>query len=149
MKEDRSFWEAQAMIARIIGINWSKKAIRDWVEGNWGSRVVIKFIPKVFSVVLFEEKSIRDSILNHQNWFVNKHSLYLQPWTPNFNPIPLVHYSDPVWIKLYNLPIEYWGDGFLEKVGRKLGTLLEVDVDDEADLCKYARLRLAVVRCIP
>ncbi|GLJ54923.1 hypothetical protein SUGI_1179210 [Cryptomeria japonica] len=149
MEEDRSFWENQAVIARIIGLNWSKKAITEWVEGNWGSQVVIKFIPKGFFVVLFEEELVRDSILNQRSWFVNKHALYLQPWTPNFNPIPLVYYSAPIWIRLYNLPIKYWGDGFLKKVGRTLGTLLEVDVDDEADLCKYARLRVAVVRRIP
>ncbi|GLJ17995.1 hypothetical protein SUGI_0317120 [Cryptomeria japonica] len=139
----------QLVIARIIGLNWSRKVIRDWVEGNWGSQVAIKFIPKGFFVVLFEKESVRDSILNHQNWIVNRHALYLQSWTPNFNPIPLVHYSNSVWIRLYNLPIEYWGDGLLEKVGRTLGTLLEVDVDDEADLCKYVRLRIAAVRRIP
>ncbi|GLJ51694.1 hypothetical protein SUGI_1098710 [Cryptomeria japonica] len=102
-----------------------------------------------FFIILFEEGVVRDNILNQQNWFVNKHALYLQPWTPNFNPIPLVHYFAPIWIKLYNLPIKYWGDGFLEKVGRTIGTLLEVDVDDEANLRKYAKLRVATVRCIP
>lgn len=29
-----------------------------------------------------------------------------------------------------------------------LGTVLEIDVDDEEDLCKYARLRIATVRHI-
>ncbi|GLJ54276.1 hypothetical protein SUGI_1164330 [Cryptomeria japonica] len=36
-------------------------------------------------------------------------------------------YDKPVWIRLYNLPIEYWGDINLEKIGHYLGTLLEID----------------------
>ncbi|XP_059073739.1 uncharacterized protein LOC131874401 [Cryptomeria japonica] len=96
------------------------------------------------------ERRRQDIVAAHQNVLqFSRHALYLQSWTPNFNPIPLVHYSNSVWIRLYNLPIEYWGDGLLEKVGRTLGTLLEVDVDDEADLCKYVRLRIAAVRRIP
>ncbi|GLJ18959.1 hypothetical protein SUGI_0339080 [Cryptomeria japonica] len=110
---------------------------------------VIKFIPKGFFVVLFEDGEDRNQILNQENWFANNHAIYLQPWSSNFDPIPLVVYFAPVWIRLYNLPIEYWSEDLLEKIGRTLGTLLEVDFDDEDDLCKYARLRIAVVKRIP
>ncbi|GLJ18237.1 hypothetical protein SUGI_0322560 [Cryptomeria japonica] len=149
MEEDRQFWEEQAVIARIIGLNWSRKNIISCVEDNWGDQIVIKFIPKGFFVVLFEKRSERDRILNQENWFADKHAVYLQPWTPNFDPIPLAVYSCPIWICLYNLPIEYWGEVFLEKIGKMLGTVLEIDVDDEEDLCKYVRLRIAAVRRIP
>ncbi|GLJ40785.1 hypothetical protein SUGI_0843490 [Cryptomeria japonica] len=126
MEEDRQFWEEQAVIARIIGLKWSRKNIRSWVEDKWE----------------------RDRILNQENWFADKDAVYLQPWTPNFDPIPLVVYSCPIWIRLYNLPIEYWGEVFLEKIGIMLGTVLEIDADDEDDLCKYVKLRIAVVRRI-
>ncbi|GLJ27096.1 hypothetical protein SUGI_0531350 [Cryptomeria japonica] len=129
----------------------------DWGTRGRCSRRLIKQAPTRILPLTFQKKwrktdplgiAKRDSILNQRNWFFNNHALYLQPWTPNCNPIPLVYYSDPVWIRLYNLPIEYCGDGFLEKVGRLLGTVMEVDVDDEVDLCKYAKLRIAVVRHI-
>ncbi|GLJ48336.1 hypothetical protein SUGI_1020440 [Cryptomeria japonica] len=107
LEEDIQFWEEQAVIARIIDLNWSRKNIRIWVEEKWGEWIVIKFIPKGFFVVLFENHLERDRILNHENWFADKHVVYLQPWTPNFNPIPLVVYSCPKWVSLYNLSIEY------------------------------------------
>lgn len=50
---------------------------------------------------------------------------------------------------MYNLPIEYWSVDLLEKIGRTFGTLLEVDFDDEDELCKYACLRIAAVKRIP
>ncbi|GLJ10755.1 hypothetical protein SUGI_0134330 [Cryptomeria japonica] len=71
-----------------------------------------------------------------------------KPWSSNFDPLPLAVYSAPVWIRLYNLPIEYWSEIIQEKIGRKLGTLLEVDFDDEDDLCKFARLRIAAIKRI-
>ncbi|GLJ21821.1 hypothetical protein SUGI_0407700 [Cryptomeria japonica] len=91
----------------------------------------------------------RNRILNQENWFANNHAIYLQPCSRNFDPIPLVVYFASVWIRLYNLPIEYWSEVILEKIDRTLGTLLEVDFDDEDDLCKYARLRIAAVKRIP
>ncbi|GLJ11048.1 hypothetical protein SUGI_0141330 [Cryptomeria japonica] len=100
-------------------------------------------------MVLFEEGEDRNQILNQENWYANDHAIYLQPWFPNFDPLPLVVYFAPVWIRLYNLPIEYWSEALLEKIGRTLGTLLEVDFYDEDDLCKYACMRIAVVKRIP
>ncbi|GLJ05988.1 hypothetical protein SUGI_0030040 [Cryptomeria japonica] len=107
IEEDSQFWEKQVVITRIISLNWSRKNIRLWVEEKWGDRGVIKFISKGFFVVLFENHSERERILNQENWFADKHTVYLQPWTPNFNPIPLAIYSCPKWVNLYNLPIEY------------------------------------------
>ncbi|GLJ54338.1 hypothetical protein SUGI_1166060 [Cryptomeria japonica] len=148
LEEDVFFWEKHVVIARIIGLNWSNKEIKKWVEGYWGLQTVIKFIPKGFFVVLFEDGEDRNQILNQENWFANNHAIYLQSWSSNFDPIQLVVYSAPVWIRLYNLRIEYWSEVILEKIGRTLGTLLEVDFDDEDDLCKYARLRIAAVKRI-
>ncbi|GLJ40726.1 hypothetical protein SUGI_0841860 [Cryptomeria japonica] len=82
------------------------------------------------------------------NWFAQDHAIYLQLWSPNFNPLLLAIYTAPVWIRLYNLPIEYWSENVLEKISRTLGTLLEVDFDDEEGLCKIARLRIDAVKRI-
>ncbi|GLJ43799.1 hypothetical protein SUGI_0911820 [Cryptomeria japonica] len=93
---------------------------------------------------------INNWILNQENWFVNGNPIYLQPWSPNFDPTPLVVYDSPVWIRLYNLPIEYWDDVVLEKIDRSLGTLLEVDEQIiENNLYKFVRLRIATVQRIP
>ncbi|GLJ08429.1 hypothetical protein SUGI_0088580 [Cryptomeria japonica] len=39
LKEDVVFWEEYAVIAKIIGLNWPRKEIRNWVECNWGKRI--------------------------------------------------------------------------------------------------------------
>ncbi|GLJ08232.1 hypothetical protein SUGI_0084560 [Cryptomeria japonica] len=149
LKEDLVFWEDYIVIAKIIGLNWPRKEIRNWVECNWGKRTVTKFITEGFFVVLFEEREERNRALTDRNWFIKSHDVYIQPWTPHFDPAPLAVYSEPVWIRLYNLPIEYWSEDLWEKIGRTLGTLLETNYDDEEDICKCARLRIATVKSIP
>ncbi|GLJ48787.1 hypothetical protein SUGI_1028830 [Cryptomeria japonica] len=62
----------------------------------------------------------------------------------------MVMYDKPVWIRLYNLSIEYWSEACLEMIGRSLGMLLEIDEEIvEGDLYTYARLRIAAIREIP
>ncbi|GLJ11001.1 hypothetical protein SUGI_0140080 [Cryptomeria japonica] len=115
LKEELAFWEDYVVIAKIIGLNWPRKEIRNWVECNWGKKTVMKFIAKCFFVVLFEEKEERNKALIDRNWFIESHVVYIQPWTPHFDPIPLAVYSEPVWIRLYNFPIEYWSEELWEK----------------------------------
>ncbi|GLJ49828.1 hypothetical protein SUGI_1058610 [Cryptomeria japonica] len=121
---------------------WSKKprrSITPWIEENWGSHVVVKFLSKGFFVVVFAEKGARDQTLNSINWYFDSLPLYIQPCTPNFNPLNLAIYENLVWIRLFNLPIKYWGDLCLEKIGRTLGTLLEIDENIiETDSYVYA-----------
>ncbi|GLJ50096.1 hypothetical protein SUGI_1065500 [Cryptomeria japonica] len=148
LKEDVVFWEDYAVIAKIIGLNWPRKEIRNWVECNWGKRTVTKFIAKGFFVVLFEKEE-RNRVLTDRNWFILSHAVYIQPWTPHFDPTPLAVYSEPVWIRLYNLPIEYWSEELWEKIGRTLGTLLETNFNDVEDICKCAHMKIAAVKKIP
>ncbi|GLJ23816.1 hypothetical protein SUGI_0451970 [Cryptomeria japonica] len=148
--DDKCIWEDLAVIARIIGPKKSKQSINPWIKENWGDQVAVKFLPKGFFVAIFTEKGTRDQILSSKNWFFEKLPLYIQPWAPNFNPTKLAVYETPVWIRLFNLPIKYWGDQCLEKIGRTLGTLLEIDEEIiESDSYIYARMKIAAVEQIP
>ncbi|GLJ47042.1 hypothetical protein SUGI_0993350 [Cryptomeria japonica] len=143
--EDRHILDTHATIARM-----PRKIIRTWVDKNWGKHIVIKFLPKNFFVVVFKDGMDRDYTLDLKNWFLDTYPLYIQPWAPNFDPTSLVEYETLVWIRLFNLPIEYWSDQSLEKIGRTLGILLEIDEGIiERDLYTYARLKIAAAKKIP
>ncbi|GLJ36212.1 hypothetical protein SUGI_0726900 [Cryptomeria japonica] len=117
---------------------------------HWGKHVVIKFLPKGFFVAVFAEAEDIDRILCSQNWFLDSHPIYLQPWTPNFDPSHLAIYDKPLWICLFNLLSEYWSNPCLERIGRTLGTLLEIDeAIIDTDLYTYARLKITTVKEIP
>ncbi|GLJ53309.1 hypothetical protein SUGI_1136400 [Cryptomeria japonica] len=118
-----------------------RNCIKTWIDNQWKSKVVVKFIPKGFFIVIFAEEDEKERILHHGNWFLDGHPLYLQPWFPNFDLVPLVVYDRPIWICLY------WGESNLEKIGRTLGTLLEIDENIvENDSYLYARLITEAVK---
>ncbi|GLJ50143.1 hypothetical protein SUGI_1066960 [Cryptomeria japonica] len=149
-EDDRALWEEHAVIYRVVGPNMSRNHLREWIAKQWGVGFVVKFLPRGFFVVVFAEGPERNRVLHQENWFVGDNPLYIQPWHSNFDPLPLVVYDSSVWIRLYNLPIEYWGDGSLEKIGQMLGTLLEIDEKIiEEDLYTYARLKIVAVKIIP
>ncbi|GLJ51270.1 hypothetical protein SUGI_1090510 [Cryptomeria japonica] len=51
---------------------------------------------------------------------------------------------------MYSLPMKYWGENFLEKIGRSLGTLMEIDKDlIEKDSYVYAHMKIAAVKEVP
>ncbi|GLJ31014.1 hypothetical protein SUGI_0620090 [Cryptomeria japonica] len=96
------------------------------------------------------EETVRNRVLNQQNWLFGSTHLYLQPWQPNFDPVSLAAYKEPIWIKLYNLPMEYWGEASLECIGRSLGMLLEVDEEViENDSYLYARIKIVAIKKVP
>ncbi|GLJ22263.1 hypothetical protein SUGI_0418860 [Cryptomeria japonica] len=101
-------------------------------------------------MTVFAEGSERNKFLDQENWFMEDNPFYIQPWKSNFDLLPLVVNDSSVWTRLYNLPIEYWEDSSLEKIGCSLGTLLDIDEKIiEEDLYSYARLRIVAVKIIP
>lgn len=150
IEEDIALWREMAIIGRFIGARITRMQTRDWIRENWSQDVVLKFIPKGFFIAVFREETVRNKILNQQNWVFGVAHLYLQPWQPNFDPVSLAMYKEPIWIRLYNLPMEYWGDSSLECIGRSLGTLLVVDEEIiENDSYLYARIKIVAVKKVP
>ncbi|GLJ21325.1 hypothetical protein SUGI_0392080 [Cryptomeria japonica] len=149
-KEERGLWMEHTLIGRVVGPRMTRATIREWISKHWGLRLIVKFIPRSFFIVVFDDGRERNKYLCKNNWFIEEHPLYLQPWFPNFNLVLLAIYDRPMWIRMYNLPMEYWGENCLEKIGRSLGILLEIDEElIEKDSYVYARLKIAAVKEIP
>ncbi|GLJ05822.1 hypothetical protein SUGI_0026080 [Cryptomeria japonica] len=103
-----------------------------------------------FFIVAFACEEIMKKIVKDDIWYRGDHPLFRQPWNPNFDPTKLRPYEEPLWIRLYNLPVEYWGDECLEKIGRTLGTPIDIDWDIlESDLGKSVRLKTIAISQIP
>ncbi|KAK6773713.1 hypothetical protein RDI58_028951 [Solanum bulbocastanum] len=86
-------------------------------------------------------KESQDKILLNGRWFINGHFPSVQIWVPNFMPNTKTHNSSVVWVRLPQLPTEFYDAVILEKNGNTIGTLLKVDACTSAMLRgRYARL---------
>ena len=83
-------------------------------------------------------------------WFVGDHYLHVQAWEADFHPHVAKISTMAVWIRLEQLPIEYYHPEFLKHVGNKLGKLLKIDaVTSTAMRGRFARLCMQVNTAYP
>ena len=74
-------------------------------------------------------------------WFVGDQYLHVQAWEADFHPQIAKITTTAVWIRLEQLPIEYYHPEFLKHVGNKLGKLLKIDaITNAAIRGRYARV---------
>ncbi|GLJ48804.1 hypothetical protein SUGI_1029180 [Cryptomeria japonica] len=150
IENEKEIFDQHAIIEKFLGPKLPRKDIQAWVLENWGNYIRVKFFPKGFFVTVFPYEEDRNHTITLKNWFQNEHPLYIQLWILNFDPTEMATYDKPKWIRLYNLPIEYWSEVCLEMIGRSLVTLLEIDEEIvEGDLYTYARLKIVAIRTIP
>ena len=69
----------------------------------------------------FEDEKTRDEVMEAKVWHMANKPLILQKWTPGMQLLKLSLSSIPVWIKLHNLPIEFWNSTCLSYVASGVG----------------------------
>ncbi|GLJ31181.1 hypothetical protein SUGI_0624820 [Cryptomeria japonica] len=81
-----------------------------------------------FFVVAFQSVADRNKVLGDGHWsWEDKHILMMKLWHSDFNPESESFDWTPLWIRLPNLPMQYWFDACFEAVGNSLGTFLMAD----------------------
>lgn len=96
---------------------------------------------KGFFTVVFTNLEDKEKILDGGPYFMASAGLYMRPWKPNFVPEKESFTQVLVWIRLFSLPIDYWGMNALKQIGDQLGTFIKAS---EATLqnkyTSYARI---------
>lgn len=78
-------------------------------------------------------------------WLIYDHYLTVREWTPNFWPEWGTIDKVVVWVRLRELPIEYYDSDFLHFVGDRIGRTIKVNKNTmEIERGKYARLCVEV-----
>jgi hypothetical protein len=67
-------------------------------------------------------------------WYWNRH-LCAKPWHSLFDTSEEVLSNIPTWIKLPNLPLDFWMDSDLKAIGKVLGTFITFDTSYKS--CKF------------
>lgn len=79
------------------------------------------FVGRGFFVFLFESKKDKDLIFRNGPYFMGPQGLYLNKWTPEFDPSQDVPSTVPAWVRLPHLPLHCWNPESLEYIGNTLG----------------------------
>ncbi|GLJ39350.1 hypothetical protein SUGI_0803530 [Cryptomeria japonica] len=117
IEEEIDILKYLAFICRFTGIRPNGKIVKDWIADKWNTKVILKFMPNQFFIVIFLNEEMKLNVVSVDYWFVDGHPLFMMPWHRNFDPAKYQPYDKPIWICLYSFPPEYWVEQCLKKSG--------------------------------
>ena len=86
-----------------------------------------------FFLIKFSAKEDHGKVLKEGLWFVSGHYLSIQSWEPNFNPVKANVATIAAWVRLPNLPIEYYEPSVLRDIGKATGPVLQIDTHTDTN----------------
>ena len=82
---------------------------------------------KDFFLIRFSSTEDYDKVLRGGPWFVGEHFLAIRPWEPYFKASEAKLSSVAVWVRLFELPIEFYDREVLKEIGKAIGPVLCID----------------------
>lgn len=134
----------RGLIGQFTGLWPSPKLVEDWTQRNW--KPLIKegvksyFVGKGFFIFVFESAEDRSLIFRNGPYFMGPQGLYLNKWSPDFDPTQDVPSAVPVWVWLPHLPLHCWNQKSLQIIGNGLGKY----IDQAARKDQYSCARICV-----
>jgi len=97
----------RGLVGQFTGLWPSPRSVQKWVECNWNTmiqgKIAIRFCGRGFYTFLFESKEDRNLIFRNGPYFMDSRGLYLNRWSPDFDPEMDIPNAVMVWVRLPNL----------------------------------------------
>lgn len=87
----------------------------------------LRWLPKVFFIARFNSFENRNKVVDEGSPMFDKKPVIVIPWSADLDIKKLDVSSAPVWIRIMELDLKYWGQGTLMKLGSLLGTPIKTD----------------------
>jgi hypothetical protein len=134
----------KGLIGQFTGLWPSPKSVEEWIKRNWtpliNEGIKSYFVGKGFFVFVFESAEDRSLIFRNGPYFMGPQGLYLNKWSPDFDPAQDVPTAVPVWVRLPHLPLHCWNQKSLQIIGNGLGKY----IDHAARKDQYSCARICV-----
>ena len=150
-KKIRAKW-AFAIIVKVVGRTVGFHFLRNRVMSLWkpAGRLDCVDLGKDFFLMRFGLVEDYNNVLNGGPWFIGDHFLSIRRWEPNFKPTQASCSLVAVWIRLPELPFEYYELAVLKEIGNAIGPVLRIDSNTASEARgRYARICVQVDLCQP
>ena len=142
----RAPW-AKAIIVRVIKKTVGYNYLHAKFLGLWkpAGRIDMVDLGRDFFLLRFLLLEDLEQVLRKGPWFIGEHFLSIRKWEANFKPSEAQVNSVAVWVRLHELPIEYYDAEVLKQLRRALGTVLRFDTFTAIEVRgRYARICVQV-----
>ncbi|XP_075092262.1 uncharacterized protein LOC142172523 [Nicotiana tabacum] len=141
-----------AIIVKLVGKRMMHHYLQKKIQDLWRSTEDLQMIDlgENYYIIKFRKRDNMEKAIQQGPWFVNGHFLSITKWKPNFVASKERLTTTAVWIRLPQLPTEFYDGEILRKINNAIGRLLKVDVCTSTTLRgRYARLCVELPLEIP
>ncbi|XP_039043801.1 uncharacterized protein LOC120183093 [Hibiscus syriacus] len=116
-----------------------------WKRALGGSKAQVSFAGNNHYVFSFDSEAIRDWVLESGPWHILNKPLILRKWEPNWNRLHFDLSRIPVWVNLFNVPLELFSRTGLSYIASSLGSPLSMDsVTATKSHLEYAKVCIGI-----
>ncbi|XP_058733249.1 uncharacterized protein At4g02000-like [Vicia villosa] len=133
----------RGVIVKLLGRRIGYKALETRLKQMWVKKGIINIIDLTndYYLVTFTHDQDHMMALMNGPWFIYDHYLTVKEWCPNFHPQSDTIKSVAVWVRISELPVEYYDCRVLHHIGNKIGKTVKVDKNTVMHARgKYARI---------
>ncbi|KAL2937780.1 hypothetical protein RDABS01_021229 [Bienertia sinuspersici] len=146
IEDEITYWSS-AMICFVLGANPPLPVMSGFCNRIWGKKGLdkVSMVGRGLFLVRFNTLEQCHKALTGDPQFFDYKPLIMKQWSPDIELHKENVKTVPIWIRMPNLDLKYWGQGCLHKLGDIIGTTLKVDnVTMNKDRLSYARILVEV-----
>lgn len=137
----------RCMIVKVLGRNISISVVSRKLRELWKPKgaMHVMDLPRHFFMVRFDEEEEYLAALTGGPWRVFGSYLLVQAWSPEFDPLRDEITTTPVWVRLSNIPVNFYHRSILLGIARGLGKPVKVDLTTlNFERARFARVCVEV-----
>ena len=137
----------QCMIVKVLGRNVAIAALSKKLRELWSPKgaMYVMDLPRQFFMVRFEREEEYLAALSGGPWRIFGSYLMVRAWSPVFDPLRDEIVTTPVWIRLSNIPVNFYHRSILMGIAKGLGTPIRVDLTTlNFERARFARICVEV-----
>ncbi|XP_062083475.1 uncharacterized protein LOC133789729 [Humulus lupulus] len=141
VSEQAQNWNS-AVICMVLGANPPFAVFEGFVKRIWGHLGIERVVRMHMglTIVKFNDEATRDFVLENGIVQFDRKPVIVRPWTQELDSIRLVR-SVPLWIRLPNLGLQYWGKNCLSALVSTIGKPIMVDkFTKDRSMIRFARV---------
>ena len=148
--EGVGLWEG-SLVGQFFDKRLPLHVVRSFIERLWGKHEIpeISTTDNGLYIFRFKDLDARDWVLENGPWYLAGRPIILRFWKPGMEMLNVQITSLPIWVKFFNIPLEYWTVTSLGYIASAVGIPLHLDtLTENHSRLSYARICIEVdVNC--
>ena len=146
VNEGIDMWKG-CLVGQFLDKRLPFPVVRSLVNRLWGKREMpeISTTDNGLFFFRFRDPEARDWVMDAGPWHLAGRPFILRAWKPGMDMLNIQLSSIPIWVRFYNIPLEYWTSTCLGHIASTIGIPLHLDplIENQTKL-SFARIYVEV-----